>query len=107
MAARFRRYRTGPARLVKRRANCPSPWSPPIVRHRARPVLLVLAGATCPWRYTVPATTRVRKSGVSQHNAPTLGERLEAHMTTAGCQALAVLLASAALASCKTAPPPA
>src|SRR5262252_6840151 len=46
-------------------------------------------------RYTVPATTCVRKSGVSHHNAPTIGERLEAHMTTAGCHALAALLACA------------
>jgi len=54
----------------------------------------------------VPATTRVRKSAVSHHYAPTLGGRLEAHMTTARCHALAALLACAALASCKTAPPP-
>ena len=54
----------------------------------------------------MPATTRVRKSAVSHHYAPTLGGRLEAHMTTARCHALAALLACAALASCKTAPPP-
>src|SRR4029078_6473760 len=64
------------------------------------------AGANRPGGYTVPATTRVRKSGVSHHHAPTLRQRLATHTTTARCYVPAALLAGAALASCKTAPPP-